>query len=301
MGTVNTPNVTSRFRSPISLTLFAISAAIIIGLAGHANGAEAARHSRGKLAQISTRGVMDDDNALIAGFIITGFQPKKVIVRVLGPSTNLPNAVEDPYLAMYAIPEGREGYNDDWRDDQASEIVATTIPPGHPKESAVVATFISGSSGHTAVGYTEHHDAGLGLVEVYDLDLEADSELANISTRGLVESGDNILIAGFTVVGDEALRVMVRAIGPSIQKNLPHEKALTDPNLELRDRNGLLLASNDNWRSNQEAEIKATTIPPEADAEAALVHTLPQGPYTAILRSANGAVGLALVEVYALH
>lgn len=283
------------------VTLFAISAAIIIGLPGKAKAGETARHSRGKLAQISTRGVMDEDNSLIAGFIITGTQPKKVIVRVLGPSTNLPNAVDDPYLAMYAIPEGSEGYNDDWQDDDAGEIIATTIPPKSPKESAVVTSFISGSSGHTAVGYTEHGDAGLGLVEVYDLDLEKDSELANISTRGMVETGDNILIAGFTVVGDEALRVIVRAIGPSIQKNLPNEQALSDPNLELRDRNGLLLASNDNWRSHQEAEIMASTIPPEEDAESAIVHTLSQGPYTAILRGTNGSAGLALVEVYALH
>jgi hypothetical protein len=244
---------------------------------------------------------MDRQNSLIAGFIITGTEPKKIIVRVLGPSTQMPNAVEDPYLAMYAIPEGEEGYNDDWQDDQAGEIIATTIPPGEPEESAVVTSFISGSSGHTAVGYTERGDEGLGLVEVYDLDPGADSELANISTRGFVQKDDNVLIAGFTVVGDEPLRVIVRAIGPSLQKNLIYEKTLADPTLELRDRNGLLLASNDNWRSDQEAEIMATTIPPDDDRESAIVRTLPEGPYTAIVRSADAIAGLALVEVYGLH
>lgn len=106
----------------------------------------------------------------------------------------------------------------------------------------------------------------------------------------------NILIGGFTIVGDQPLRV----IGPSIQKNFTYEKALTDPTLELRDRNGVLLASNNNWRSDQETEIIATTIPPQDDRESAIVQTLAEGPYTAIVRSANGDAGLALVEVDAL-
>lgn len=244
---------------------------------------------------------MGHDHDLIGGFIITGTQPKKIIVRVLGPSMNLASAVHDPYLALYASPGGSVGYNDDWEDHQRATIVATTIPPGDHAESAFVGTFAAEASTYTAVGYTHYHDAGLGLVEIYDLDLGADSELANISTRGDVESGDNILIAGFTVLGDQPLRVIVRAIAPSMQKNLTYEKVLTDPTLELRDRNGVLLASNDNWRSDEEAEIRATTIPPEDDRESAIVRTLPEGPYTAILRSANDAAGLALVEVYALH
>jgi len=280
---------------------FILTSVVALASMKQANAGSTESTSRSRLGQISTRGPMGHARSLIGGFIITGTEPKKIIVRVLGPSMGLPGVVEDPYLALYASPGGEQGYNDDWADTQRAEIEATTIPPKEHDESAFVGEFASDSQAYTAVGYTHTNDAGLGIVEVYDLAPAADSELANISTRGTVENGDNILIAGFTIIGSEPLRVIVRAIAPSLRKNLTYEKTLDDPTLELRDRNGLLLASNDNWRSNQEAEIIATTIPPEDDRESAIVQTLLEGPYTAILRSANDISGLAVVEAYALH
>ena len=136
------------------------------------------------------------------------------------------------------------------------------------------------------------------LVEVYDLDQTVNSKRANISTRGLVESGDNAMIAGTIVLGQGSQRVLVRAIGPSV----PVPGALSDPTLELRDSNGTVIRANDNWRSDQEAEIMATGIPPSNDLESALVETLPANgaAYTAIVRGANDATGVALVEVYGL-
>ena len=105
------------------------------------------------------------------------------------------------------------------------------------------------------------------------------------------------MIGGMIVLGQSPLRVIVRAIGPS----LPVSGALGDPTLELRDGNGALLAANDNWRSDQEAEIIATTIPPSDNLESAIVRNLPPGNYTAIVRGANDTTGIAVVEAYALN
>jgi hypothetical protein len=146
-----------------------------------------------------------------------------------------------------------------------------------------------------------NNTTGIGLVEAYDLDHTVDSKLANISTRGLVQTGDNALIGGFIVLGASPQKVIVLAIGPSLAKaNPPVPGTLADPTLELHNPDGATLASNDNWRDTQEAEIIATTIPPTDDAESAIVATLPPNAYTAIVRGANGTTGVALMEVYAL-
>src|SRR5205085_6664292 len=138
---------------------------------------------------------------------------------------------------------------------------------------------------------------GVGLVEVYDLDRTVDSKLANISTRGFVQTGENVLIGGLIVLGQNPLRVIVRAIGPS----LPVPGTLANPTLEMHDGSGTLIASNDDWRSDQEAEIIATGIPPTNNLESAIVQNVAPGSYTAIVRGVNGTTGIALVEVYALN
>jgi len=136
-------------------------------------------------------------------------------------------------------------------------------------------------------------------VEAYDLDRMVDSKLANISTRGLVQTGDNALIAGTIILGSTVQNVIVRAIGPSL--TVPGK--LGDPTLELRDANGGLLRSNDNWRSDQQAEIIATGIAPTNDLESAIVAPLPSSGafYTAIVRGVNNTTGVAVVEIYALN
>jgi hypothetical protein len=238
------------------------------------------------------------DNALIGGFIITGTQPKKVIVRAIGPSLSsmFPGALTDPTLELRNSSGGLIRSNDNWRSDQEAEIIATTIPPSDDLESAIVATLPANGSAYTAIVRGVNDGTGIGVVEVYDLNQAADSKLANISTRGLVQTGDNVMIGGVIVLGQNSLRVIVRAIGPS----LPVPGALSDPTLELRDGNGALLAANDNWRSDQEAEIIATTIPPSNDLESAIVRNLAPGNYTAIVRGANNATGVAAVEAYNL-
>jgi hypothetical protein len=254
------------------------------------------------LGNISTRLRLEmDDNVLIGGFIVTGLQPKKVILRAIGPSLPVAGALADPVLELRNSSGGLILSNDNWRDDpvQESEIIATTIPPSHDLESAIVATLPANNSAYTVIVRGVSNGTGVGLVEAYDLDRAVDSKLANISTRGLVQSGDNVLIAGTIVLGDAALRVLARAIGPS----LPVPGKLENPTLELRDGNGALLAANDNWRDDpaQESEIIATGIPPSNDLESAIVQNLTPGSYTAIVRGVNNTTGIAVVEAYGLN
>jgi hypothetical protein len=232
------------------------------------------------------------NNVLIGGFIVTGTQPKRVIVRAIGPSLSsfFPGALADPVLEFGGL------INDNWRSDQEAEIIATGIPPSNDLESAIVAT-LPANAAYTAIVRGVNNGTGIGVVETYDLDQTVDSKLANISTRGLVQTGDNVLIGGLIVLGQNPLRVIVRAIGPS----LPVPGALGNPTLELHDGNGSLIVANDNWRSDQEAEIIATGIPPSNDLESAIVRNLAPGNYTAIVRGVNGTTGVALVEVYALN
>ena len=135
----------------------------------------------------------------------------------------------------------------------------------------------------------------------YDLDTAANSKLANISTRGLVETGNNVLIGGF-IAGNGVTKVIVRAIGPTLV-NAGVTNPLLDPTLELHDGSGATIATNDNWKtrpdgSSQQAEIEATGIPPNDDRESALVRTLPPGAYTAIFRGKDNATGVGLVEIF---
>ena len=253
------------------------------------------------LGNISTRlRVETGDNALIGGFIITGTQPKKIIVRAIGPSlTTFPDRLADPTLELRDSTGALVASNDNWRSTQEAEIIASTVPPTNDLESAIVATLAANSAGYTAIVRGANNGTGIGVVEVYDLDAAGDSRLANISTRGSVQTGNNVLIAGTIVLGQAAQRVIVRALGPS----LTIAGNLADPTLELRDGNGAVLMANDNWRSTQEAEIIATTVAPTNDLESAIVATLPanNAAYTAIVRGANDTTGIAVVEVYALN
>jgi probable HAF family extracellular repeat protein len=252
-----------------------------------------------RLANISTRvRVLPGDNALIAGFIITGTEPKKVIIRGLGPSLGT-GALTDPILELHHA-DVILAQNNNWQDTQAAEIQATTIPPSNERESAIVMTLDPGT--YTAILRGRDETSGTGLVEVYDLGLTASSKLANISTRGLVGAGDDAMIGGLIVSGDsgQTNKVIVRATGPSLS-NFGVPGTLQDPTVELRDRDGALIASNDNWRTDHEAEIIATNFAPSENAESAIIATLAPGNYTAIVRGVNASTGIALVEVFNLR
>jgi hypothetical protein len=248
------------------------------------------------LANISSRAVVQTgDNVIIGGFIITGAQPKKVMVRAIGPSLNVPGKLSNPVLELYNSSQLITS-NDDWGSaPNAQEIIDSTIPPSNSQESAILMSLDPGA--YTAIVRGVSGTTGTGLVEVYDLDRTVGSRLANISTRAFVQTGDNVLIGGFIVLGPDNLRVIVRGIGTSLTGVALH---LLDPMLELHDGNGTTLATNDNWRSTQESEIIATGIPPPNDAESAIVQLLSPGNYTAIVSGTSNTTGVGLVEVYGL-
>ena len=251
---------------------------------------------------LSTRmRVQTGNNVGIGGFIITGTAPKHVLLRAIGPSLTqfgVPNALADPVLGLHGPGAFVTITNDNWRDTQEAQIQADGIPPTNDLESAIDATLAPGA--YTAIISGKNNTSGVGLVEVYDLSPSDVSKLANLSTRAFVSTGDNIVIAGFLLGGHNGDdRIVVRGLGPSLTA-LGVSNALADPTLELRDGNGALLRANDNWRSDQEAEIIATGIPPTNDLESAIVATLPPGLYTALLAGLNNGTGIGLVEVYDL-
>jgi hypothetical protein len=201
----------------------------------------------------------------------------------------------DPTLELHDSSGGVVS-NDNWRDTQENELKATNIPPPNDYDSSIVQSLQPGA--YTAVVSGKGGTTGVGLVEVYDLDLTVDSKLANISTRGRVDQGDNVLIAGTIVLGNGTTKVLFRALGPST--GIPG--ALQDPTLELHDGQGGVVATNDNWQdNNQEDAIKQTTIPPNDPRESAILQSLSPGAYTAIVRGKDNTTGIAVVEAYQLN
>ena len=249
-----------------------------------------------RFGNISTRlDVGLDTNVLIGGFIVSGTGSKRILMRAIGPSLPLGGVLADPVLELHDSKGATIATNDNWTDSpDKQEIIDTTIPPVADKESAIVKTLSPGA--YTAIMSGQDGGTGVGLVEVYDLDQTNAATLANVSTRGEVHVGDNVMIGGLIITGPNATNILFRAIGPS----LPITGALSDPTLELHDRDGAAIASNDNWRSDQEAEIIATAIPPVDDAESAILATLVPSSYTAIVRGSGGTTGIALVEAYQL-
>lgn len=259
------------------------------------------------LLNISTRvRVQTGDNAMIGGFIITGTEPKTVLVRGIGPSLPVSGVLADPVIAVHGPSGEFLGGNDNWNDALTrQQINDSGLAPTNALESALWGVINPGA--YTVILTGNNGGTGVGLVEVYDLDRTVDTNLANISTRGFVDTGDNVMIGGFIVGGGSptgTAQVVVRAVGPSLSAS-GIAGALADPTLDLHDGNGTLLASNDNWKTrpdgtSQQAEIEATTIPPTNDFEAALVRTLEPGNYTVIVRGANSTIGVGLVEAYHL-
>jgi hypothetical protein len=273
------------------VSLFGVLGAFVPGVL--AQSAPPAVH----LANISTRlAIGTNENVLIAGFIVTGSQQKRILVRGLGPLLPVSENLADPTLRLHDSSGAVVAANDNWRDTQQEELQATSIAPRNDYDSAIVKSLTPGA--YTVVLAGKGGTTGVGLVEVYDLDLTVDSKLANIATRGFVDRGDNVLIGGTIVIGNGSTNVLFRAIGPSLPGV---SNALQDTTLELHDSQGGTIATNDNWRDSQAAEIKATTIPPPDVREAAILHQLSPGAYTVILRGKNDTTGVALVEAYQLN
>ena len=252
-------------------------------------------------ANISTRMEVGlEDDALIGGFIVTApaASSKKILLRGLGPSltsAGISDVLDDPFLQLFQQ-DTALGSNNNWRDSQQAAIAATGIPPSNNLESAMVRTL--DPNPYTAVLRGRNSTTGVGLFELYDLEETGRSAVvANISTRGFVRSGNNVMIGGFILVGPDPARILLRGIGPSLA-NAGIAEPLPDPYLELFDRQGTKIAENDNWQDTQAAAISATGVAPSRPKESALLIDLAAGNYTAVIRGVDGSVGVGLVEAY---
>ncbi|MEO8044331.1 MAG: hypothetical protein ABI674_05445 [Spartobacteria bacterium] len=251
------------------------------------------------LLNISTRGqVGADDDALIAGFIVTGTTVKQVLIRGLGPSLaagEINDLLDDPTLELRDESGALITANDNWMDSpERQAIIDSMLAPGDDSEAAILATLAPGS--YTAILRGAENGTGLGIVEVYNLGPDLGSSLANISTRGLVQTGDQVLIGGF-IVDDQNSTVLLRGLGPS----LPLAGLLANPTLELHDSNGDVIAFNDDWQEADEAIIRNTGLAPLFNEESAILATLGHGAFTAILRGLDESSGVGLFEVYNLR
>lgn len=250
---------------------------------------------------LSTRlNVQTGDKVGIAGFIVTGTSLKSVLIRGLGPSLSgagVPNPLADPMLELHGAGGFTTMTNDNWQDSGCFSFEPNLAPP-NSLESTICATLPPGA--YTAIIKGKNNGVGVGVVEVYDASSSLPSKLANISTRGFVSTGGDIVIAGFQLGGNSANgRIVARGIGPSLTAfGVPD--ALANPNLELRNSNGTLLRTNNNWQDDaaQAAEITAANLAPTNQLESAIADSLPPGAYTALLSGVNSGTGLGLVEIY---
>jgi hypothetical protein len=273
----------------------------------------------GLVANVSTRlPVGTGDNVLIEGFTVQGpaGSAKKIIVRAIGPSLaafGITDALPNPTLEIHDADNNNAivATNDDWKvtqvggfitSDQSAEISASGFAPGNDLESAIIANLAPGS--YTAVVRGAGDSVGTGVVDAFDLSAAASARLVNVATRGLIQPGDKLMIAGF-ITQNGSVRAVVRAIGPSLAA-FGIANALPDTTLQLRDANGALVIENDDWKihssdgSSQQAEIEATGLQPTDDRESAVVTILPPGQYTAQVRGKPETTGTGVVQVYFL-
>lgn len=264
-----------------------------------------------RLINLSSRGFAGtDDKTMIAGFVISGNEPKDVLVRVVGPTLSalgVTGALADPRLKVFhsgaTVLE-----NDDW-DAAHSDIAVTTnrlggspLPFGS-RDAAVLAHLSPGT--YSVQASPGSGSAGVAIIEVYDAGTTDSTapKVVNISTRAEVGRGDDVLIAGFVIAGDAPKQVLLRAVGPALSKH-GVSGALADPLLRVF-KNSALLKENDNWSSGPDAALIAATAaaigaaPLDAGSkDATLLLYLEPGVYSVHVRGVADTTGVALVEVY---
>ena len=263
------------------------------------------------ISNFSTRAsVQTGESITIAGFIVLGTKPKKVLIRGLGPTllqSGVTGVLADPTLDLHDATKSI-ATNDNWKDNQQTAIMATGLAPHNDLESAILKILEPGH--YTAFLRGNNGTTGVGLVEIYEVDTPGAapaSELFNVSTRSFVGSGDSLLVAGFIASGGEGNdqtpcrqgcnQVLVRGLGPTLAR-FGVSGVLADPVLTLVDGNGNVVQSNNNWKDTQQAAITATGKAPRNDLEAAILAPVAAGNYTTILSGNGGGTGIGLIEVY---
>jgi hypothetical protein len=298
----NAPDVGAHEGGTASMA-FGLAASPGSAVGGATTAAPAPGTSSSTLANISTRGVVRTGNdVLIGGFIIGGATNKTVIVRARGPSllaAGVPNALADPVLQLVrSSDQATLNVNDNWGSAaNAAQIQSSGFAPSNSLESAILVSLPPGA--YTAIVSGAGGGTGVGMIEVFELD-NPDAPLANISTRGQVLTGGDVMIGGFIIQGSSPRTVLVRARGPSLTQH-GITNPLANPVLQLvRSSDQATVAVNDNWGSaTNAADIQATGLAPQDSLEAAMLITLQPGAYTAIVTGAGGGTGIGIVEVFA--
>jgi hypothetical protein len=241
---------------------------------------------------------------MIAGYIIAGNSSKPVVVRGMGPALaafGIPDFLADPVLELHGSNGSLIMKNDNWKDDQRSQIEGTLYQPNDDRESVILATLPPDA--YTAILTGKNNTTGVGVVEVFDNNSALDSQLANISTRGFVQGGNSVMIGGFILGnGTGNSRIAIRGLGPSLSQ-FGLSNFLPDPTLEIRDSNGSVLVANDNWLDDpvSAAQLTANGLNLSDQKESGIFTSLPSGSFTAILAGKNGTIGIGIVEIYNLH
>jgi hypothetical protein len=206
----------------------------------------------------------------------------------------------DPVIELHGSNGSLIARNNNWKDDQRSQIEGTVFQPPDDRESVILATLPPAA--YTTILTGLNNTTGVGLVEAYDNNQALDSQLANISTRGFVQGGNNVMIGGFILGGSSNnTRVAFRGIGPSLSQ-FGLNPVLADPTIEIHDANGATLVSNDDWTDDpvSAAQLAANGLALQNSKESGIFTSLPAGQFTVILAGKNGGVGIGLVEIYNL-
>jgi hypothetical protein len=259
-----------------------------------------------KLINISTRSLVETgNNCQIAGFVISGTQPKTVLIRASGPALSqykVTGVLPDPALKLFDSSSTVINQDTGWGSDAAIAAAAAKVGAfawaAGSADSALLVTLQPGT--YTAQVTGASGDSGVALLEVYDAD-SGSSRLINISTRSMVEAGNNSQIAGFVVTGSQPKTVLIRASGPALSQ-YQVTGVLPDPALKLFDSTATVIAQNTGWGSDAAIAAAAAKVDAFAwaagSADSAILITLPPGLYTAQVTGASGDSGVALLEVY---
>jgi hypothetical protein len=258
-----------------------------------------------RLANISTRGpILTGNDIMIGGFIIGGAAPKKVLIRAIGPSLaafGVTGTIPDPKLELYSGPN-KIAENDNWQSNaNATDISATGLAPTSPLEGALLVTLNPGA--YTAAVSGVNGVTGVGIIEVFEAS-NPELPLLNISTRGQVQTVNNVMIGGFIIQGTGTMKVLITARGPSLAA-FGITAPLLNPKIEIYS-GATKLFENDDWQvqntaaggAGAVAEIAATGIAPSDTREAALMLTLNPGAYTAVVSGVGGVTGVGIIEVF---
>jgi len=279
--------------------------------------ASGAAFSDGTLRNLSTRGqVGTEGNILIAGFVVGGTTPKQVLVRAIGPTLsgfNITGALADSQIELFKGTT-RIALNDNWA-GAAAIVNASALVGAFPLalnslDAVVLAQLDPGA--YTALVSGTGGRTGVALVEVYDVDTVsafAPQKVVNVSTRGVVGTGENILIAGFVISGSTSKKLLIRGIGPALNGHTTGLTPLADPILQIiqiiRNDRTVVVRENDNWETGNDAAlvIAATTSVGgfplvRGSRDAVILISLPPGTYSATVSGVAGGTGVGLVEVY---